>query len=63
MKILLKEQKNDINSQHQEQNPNKGRRGDFTRNYNYKRNEVVQNNKTFKLKNILKGNLSDIYGD
>ena len=45
-----------------EQNPNCGKRGNFLRNYNYMRDEVLQEDKKYKLSHFLKGNLESLYG-
>lgn len=50
-----------ISKEFNKQNKNKGKRGDYNRNYNYQRNEVVQDGKTYELKKILKGKLNLIY--
>lgn len=43
------------------QNSNKGRRGFFTRNYNFIRDEIAQDSEKFSLSKFLKGDLSEIY--
>lgn len=43
------------------QNPNKGKRGDYNRNYNFPRNEIKQEGKKFSLGKFLRGDLSQIY--
>lgn len=45
------------------QNPNHGKRGNFLRNYNYMRDEVLQNDKKYKLSHFLKGNMASLYGE
>lgn len=71
--LALKRLKNNIeeknrNNHHKEiskefnrQNQNKGKRGDYNRNYNYQRNEVVQDGQVYELKKIMKGKLDLIY--
>ena len=43
------------------QNPNKGKRGDYSRNYNFPRNEVKQDGKKFSLSKFMRGDLTKIY--
>jgi peptide chain release factor 1 len=43
------------------QNPQKGKRGDFGRNYNFPRDEIKQDGEKYSLSKFLRGNLSDIY--
>lgn len=44
------------------QNPNYGKRGNFLRNYNYMRDEVLQDDQKYKLSHFLRGNLERLYG-
>jgi peptide chain release factor 1 len=50
-----------IDQQYKSQNPNKGKRGDYARNYNFPRNEVKQDGKKFSLSKFLRGDLKKIY--
>lgn len=43
------------------QNINKGKRGNYNRNYNFPRNEVSQDGNIFDLKDIMRGNLDKLY--
>lgn len=56
-----KKKNNKLNKEFNEQNQNKGKRGDYDRNYNFQRNEVTQDNKIYELKKIMKGKLNLIY--
>lgn len=51
--------KNNIIIDHQ--NQNKGKRGDFERNYNFPRDEIKQGGNKFSLSKFMRGDLSQIY--
>lgn len=51
----------EIKKQCKKQNANKGKRGDFTRNYNFPRNEISQDGCKVSLKKFLKGDLDILY--
>lgn len=55
------EQNKKVSKEFNKQNKNKGKRGDYNRNYNFQRNEVVQDGKIYDLKKIMKGKLNLIY--
>lgn len=63
--ILEQKQNNKILSQISEninsQNPDRGKRGDFVRNYNFPRDEIKQGNNKSSLSKFLKGDFSQIY--
>lgn len=46
--------------QERKQNKNKGKRGNFHRNYNFQRNEISQNGYTYPLKEFMKGKVDII---
>jgi len=50
-----------IQDQYSKQNTNKGKRGNFTRNYSFIRNEIAQDKTKTSLKSFLKGNLDSLY--
>ena len=50
-----------IESQYRQQNSNKGKRGNYSRNYNYPRNEVVQDEIKTKLSKFMKGDFGKLY--
>lgn len=50
-----------ISNQYKTQNKNKGKRGNFDRNYNYPRNEITQNNLKVDLSKFMKGNFKGLY--
>jgi len=52
-----KKQEDEKRQSLQEQNPNYGKRGNFTRNYNFMRDEVLHDGKRFKLSKIMRGDL------
>jgi len=43
------------------QNKNKGKRGNYQRNYNFPRNEITQDGKKYNLSKFLKSDLREIY--
>jgi len=53
--------KDKIGEEFKKQNSNKGKRGDFTRNYNFQRDEVKQDGEKFSLKKFLRGDLTAMY--
>ena len=56
------EENNRLNEVKSSQNQNKGKRGNFKRNYNFLRDELTQDGEKFSLKKFLRGDLSKIYG-
>jgi protein subunit release factor A len=50
-----------IKEQYRTQNKNNGSRGDYNRNYNFPRNEVVQDGIRIKLSKFLKGDFGKLY--
>lgn len=63
-KKLLEKQKQELKlktleSEHK-QNKNKGKRGNFYRNYNFQRNEIIQDGEKYPLREFMKGKINII---
>ncbi len=54
---------NAISNQRQSQNKNKGKRGNYHRNYNFPRNKITQDGKQYNLAKFLKSDLKEIYSN